>query len=195
MILDLGCGTAKVPGAIGVDNATVPGVDVVHDLMLFPYPFEDASATEIYLNHVIEHFVLADYQRIFHEAHRILKPGGVLHIRVPHVFSIAAWVDPTHKSAFTFQTAQFWTRGADKAYYVETHNLWDLTSTSARVTWFVWKRYRLRRLDGWLSHNVARLLDWLLRPGGWQTGADWFVRGVPMFFVEIRWDFYKPGTD
>ena len=33
MILDLGCGEAKVEGAIGVDNVVLPTVDVVHDLL------------------------------------------------------------------------------------------------------------------------------------------------------------------
>lgn len=90
-------------GATGMDNAALPGVDIVRDLMDVPYPFPDQSADEIYLNHVIEHFVFADGQRIMSEAHRVLRPRGVVHIRLPHVFTIAAWADPTHKSAFTFQ--------------------------------------------------------------------------------------------
>ena len=192
MILDLGCGTAKMPGAFGIDNAQLPGVDLVHDLLAVPYPLPAECATEIYLNHVIEHFVLADYQRILSEAYRLLKSGGMLHVRVPHVFSIAAWVDPTHKSAFTFQSAQFWTRDADKAYYLETQNPWLSVQTQALVTWFDWKRYRLRRLDIWLSGGLARVLNWLLQSKSWSMGADWFVRAVPMYFVEIRWDFSKP---
>ena len=46
-ILDLGCGRNKVPGAIGLDLFPVPGVDVVHDLEAFPYPFENNSFDEI----------------------------------------------------------------------------------------------------------------------------------------------------
>src|SRR5262245_58068165 len=80
-ILDLGCGTSKEPGAFGIDNAELPGVDLVHDLMDFPYPFEEASVKEVYLKHVLEHFPLEDLQRILAEVYRILEPGGVCHVR------------------------------------------------------------------------------------------------------------------
>jgi len=194
-ILDWGCGDAKVPGAFGIDNVSLPGVDMVRDLLNVPYPFQANSADEIYLNHVIEHFALADYQRILREAYRLLRPNGVLHVRVPHVFSIAAWADPTHKSAFTFLSGQFLDRRAAKAYYQETDNLWELKQVTARVTWFNWKRYRLRRLDEWLGSFLARLLNFLLRLPNWPGAADLFVKSVPMFFVEVRWDLVKPMDD
>jgi len=54
-ILDVGCGTAKVKGAIGLDIAPLPGVDVVHDLNKFPWPFENGTFDEIYMLDVIEH--------------------------------------------------------------------------------------------------------------------------------------------
>ena len=40
-ILDLGCGSVKVEGAVGLDNVGIPGVDIVHDLLDFPYPIEN----------------------------------------------------------------------------------------------------------------------------------------------------------
>ena len=40
MILDLGCGSKKRPGAIGVDINAASGADVIHDLDVLPYPFE-----------------------------------------------------------------------------------------------------------------------------------------------------------
>lgn len=53
-ILDLGCGTRKREGAIGVDK--IPSVaDILHDLDCFPYPFEDSSFDEIHLDNVLEH--------------------------------------------------------------------------------------------------------------------------------------------
>jgi predicted SAM-dependent methyltransferase len=193
MILDLGCGTTKVQGAVGIDNVALPGVDVVHDLLEIPYPFDDNKADEIYLKHVIEHFVPADYQRILQEVHRLLTPTGVLHVRVPHIFSVAAWVDPTHKSFFTFLSGEFWTTHANKAYYRETQNLWHLKRTGARVTWFNWKRYRLRQLDSQLSRFMEWMLNRLLQWHNWPGAADLLVRRVPMFFVEVQWDFGKPS--
>jgi SAM-dependent methyltransferase len=192
MILDLGCGTAKVAGAIGMDNVSLPGVDVVHDLLDLPYPFDDGSAEEIYLNHVIEHFTLADGQKILGEAYRILCQGGIVHVRVPHVFTVAAWADPTHKSAFTFLTGQFFQIDSAKSYYKETASIWELAKTSSRVTWFNWKRYRLRIVDTWLSALIARWLNWLLGMPNWPGAADLMVKSIPLFFVEIQWDLRKP---
>jgi len=53
--LDVGCGQRKLPGAIGLDRVALPGVDVVHDLNVLPYPFPDNEFNEIYARHVIEH--------------------------------------------------------------------------------------------------------------------------------------------
>lgn len=195
MILDLGCGTNKVVGAFGIDNAALPGVDLVHNLLATPYPLQAGCATEIYLNHVIEHFVLADYQRILQEAYRLLASDGLLYVRVPHVYSVAAWSDPTHKAMFTFLSGQFFDARADKAYYQETDSIWILEQMTARVTWFNWKRYRLRQLDNWLSGLLARLLDWLLTFQNWPGAADLMVKAIPMFFVEIRWTLRKAQAE
>ena len=54
-MLDLGCGNAKRPGAVGVDFNDRTAADIVHNLNSFPYPFEDASFDEIYLDNVLEH--------------------------------------------------------------------------------------------------------------------------------------------
>ena len=71
-ILDLGCGTAKVEGALGLDNIDIPGVDIVHDLLAFPYPLDNQSFDKIYLRNVIEHFHLNDLEKILKECSRIL---------------------------------------------------------------------------------------------------------------------------
>ncbi|MHB8641259.1 MAG: class I SAM-dependent methyltransferase, partial [Candidatus Acidiferrales bacterium] len=55
MILDLGCGSKKRPGATGVDINPASGADVIHDLDVVPYPFESSTADEIYLDNVLEH--------------------------------------------------------------------------------------------------------------------------------------------
>lgn len=191
MILDLGCGPSKVPGSVGVDNANLPGVDVVHNLLDFPYPFDEGICTEIYLNHVLEHFDLVDGQKILREVSRILAPEGVVHIRVPHIFSIAAWVDPTHKRAFTFLSAEFFDHRSAKSYYKELDSCWKVIRISSRVTAFNWKNYRLRKLDTLLSKVFSWLLDKLLGLHSWPGAADLFVRAFPLFFVEIRWDFQK----
>lgn len=194
MILDLGCGTTKETGAFGLDNVQLPGVDVVHDLLAFPYPFADGSVNKVYLKHVLEHFELTNIQCILREVYRILKPGGEVHVRLPHAFSVAAWADPTHRHAFTFISADFLAVDGAKAYYKETDNLWDLVDTSARVTWLNWKRYRLRRMDALLSGMLSGCLNWLLKCPNLPGSADLLVKAIPTFFVEIRWLLRKPAV-
>jgi SAM-dependent methyltransferase len=191
MIIDLGCGLNKVAGAIGVDNVSLPGVDIQHDLLNFPYPFIDSACSEVYLNHVLEHFYFPDEQRILQEVARILTPNGILHIRVPHVYSIAAFADPTHRQGFTFGTGNFFENDSAKSYYKELEATWKLLKTSSRVTALNWKRYRLRPIDSFISNIVALCIDKLVNLETWPGAADLFVRAVPLFFVEIRWDLKR----
>ena len=98
-ILDLGCGNKKRPGAIGVDCYNRTAADVIHDLNVFPYPFQDATFDEIYLDNTLEH--LDDVLKVMEEVHRISKPGGLVKVIVPYFRSRWAFVDPTHRHFFT----------------------------------------------------------------------------------------------
>lgn len=100
-VLLLGCGKTRIPGAIGVDRTPIDGyVDVIHDLDITPYPFENNSASEIHLYHVLEH--LHEPLKKLEELHRILMPGGRLFIRVPHFSSMGAFSDITHIRPFGY---------------------------------------------------------------------------------------------
>ena len=54
-VLDVGCGSKKYPGAVGIDLSADTDADVVHDLDVFPYPLEDASFDQILMQDVLEH--------------------------------------------------------------------------------------------------------------------------------------------
>lgn len=191
MIIDLGCGTNKEENAMGVDNVRLPEVDVVHDLMVLPYPFDDNSTEKIYLKHVIEHFEFEDIQKILNETHRILQVGGILEIRVPHTFCVAAWIDPTHRKWFAFGSAMFWDSTASKAYYQEVDAIWQLVNTHCNITLFNWKPYRLRQLDNFISKFVAKFLNWIVTKNSFPGTADIIVKLLPVFFVEIQWQLKK----
>lgn len=96
--LDLGCGARKRPGFIGVDIRLLPGVDVVHDLRNFPYPYPDNSVDEILMDNVIEHF--EEPIRIMEEIYRITKNGSKICIFTPYFRSHYAFNDPTHRHFF-----------------------------------------------------------------------------------------------
>lgn len=79
LMLNLGCGSVRWPGWTGVDAYGEP--DVKHDLNVAPYPWPDDSVDQILASHVFEH--LSNWWGAFLECVRILKPGGILEIRVP----------------------------------------------------------------------------------------------------------------
>ena len=75
-VLDVGCGSAKTPGAVGIDISPDTDADIVHDLDRFPYPLEDASFDHVLMQDVLEH--LNEPIRVLEELHRVLRPGGRL---------------------------------------------------------------------------------------------------------------------
>ena len=94
-VLDIGCGSAKYPGAVGLDRSADTAADVVHDLDVYPYPVADASFDEILMQDVVEH--VAEPIRLFEELHRIGRPGAHVQLRTPHFSSVLAYGDPTHR--------------------------------------------------------------------------------------------------
>lgn len=94
-VLDIGCGWNKQPGAIGMDVAVLPTVDVVHDIDEMPFPFRDDTFEEIHLVHVVEH--ARSIVRLLEEIHRICRPGARVRIVTPHYTDSMSWQDPTHR--------------------------------------------------------------------------------------------------
>ena len=73
------------------------GVDVVHNLTKFPYPFADDSVDVIYTCHFLEHLDGEERMKFFNECYRILKVGGKMRHVHPYYKSVRAVQDPTHK--------------------------------------------------------------------------------------------------
>jgi SAM-dependent methyltransferase len=129
--LHLGCGRKILEGHLNVDFVALPGVDAVVDLGHYPWPFEDNAWRKVIAHHVLEH--LSDILRPMREMCRILAPGGVAHIRVPHVASWGAWSDPTHRLHFTRRSFDHYQKGSGTNYYfgcafsqVEARNLFGV---------------------------------------------------------------------
>ena len=109
MRVNLGCGGKARDGWVNVDHHPLPGVDVVCDVDVFPWPFEDESCEHVLAEHLFEHvrqpveFVL--------ECWRILEPGGLLTVTCPHWTSENAFTDPTHVRFVTDRTFDYWCDG------------------------------------------------------------------------------------
>jgi len=103
VILNFGCGKTRIPNSTGVDRVKIDNyVDVVHDLDVIPYPFQDNSVDEIHFYHILEH--LHEPIRKLEEIYRILKPVGILYLRVPHFSSMGAFTDLTHIRPFGYSS-------------------------------------------------------------------------------------------
>jgi predicted SAM-dependent methyltransferase len=94
--LNLGCGENRMPGYLNVDKYGHP--DVLCDLEIFPWPWENSSVQEVRLSHVLEHLgeTTAVYLGIIKELYRICKGGAKIDITVPHPRHDDFLNDPTH---------------------------------------------------------------------------------------------------
>jgi ubiquinone/menaquinone biosynthesis C-methylase UbiE len=108
-ILDIGCGTHKTAGAIGLDSNPRTDADVIHDLNRVPYPFPDNSFDLIIANQVIEH--VDDVLAVVAELYRIARPGALIRLDTPHYSDIASYTDPTHKHHLTTESFAYFTGG------------------------------------------------------------------------------------
>lgn len=103
--LDVGCGKHKTAGAVGVDRINTPGVDVIHDLNVFPWPFPDQAFDHIVCSHSLSH--LENIVRVIEEIHRISKDNGIVEILAPHYASDNYNTDPTHKISFGIRSMDY----------------------------------------------------------------------------------------
>jgi len=155
--LDLGCGNRKIFGADGLDKTSLEGVDIVHDLNVFPYPIDDNSYDRIVLRHVVEH--MPDIVGLMEQVHRIGKPEAFVEITTPHYTSCNSYIDPTHVHHFSLLAFNFFCGGTTHDYVAKSiFRMEDL-----RVECFP-----LHDKLPWIS------LRWL--------GLGWLARKHPIFY-------------
>jgi len=98
VVLDLGCGRNKRPGAIGIDKIDLPGVDIVADIEDGLGFIPDNCVDEIYSFSCFEH--IHNFEKLMSEIVRVLKNGGETFVYVPHFSSPYYYSDPTHTRVF-----------------------------------------------------------------------------------------------
>ena len=92
MRIDIGCGQNKQPGYIGIDVAG--DADIIHDLDVYPWPFEDNSIDVVFCSHYLEHS--KEITKFMDECYRIMKPEAQMTIISPYYSSVRAMQDPFH---------------------------------------------------------------------------------------------------
>jgi SAM-dependent methyltransferase len=124
MKLNLGSGGSPMVDCINIDkNKSAPGVDLVYDLDLYPWPFKSESVDEISASHCLEHLI--DHNRAMQEIYRILRKGGCSKISVPHFTWQFAFQDPTHRHFFGYNTF---------SYYASNCGYFDFQFQSCKTT-------------------------------------------------------------
>jgi SAM-dependent methyltransferase len=143
--LDLGCGRAPQPGAIGVDAVALPLVNVVARLDAPRLPFLDGVASTVYVLNVLEH--LADVPAAMGEIWRVLAPGGRCIVEVPYFSSVSAYADPTHVAFFTYTTFEHFCDPPVTGWQANRH------------AWFGGARFRVgrRRLRFGRAHRLLAI--------------------------------------
>lgn len=107
LVIGVGEGFKKgQEGVVGIDILHGLNPDIQCDIRQgIPPKFEDNVYDEINCEHVMEHIQLnEDFIFVMTEMLRVLKPGGVVYIEVPHKDSDAAYESIEHTRYFTENT-------------------------------------------------------------------------------------------
>ena len=185
--LNLGCGYFKKEGFINLDKSELCEPDVLHDLDVIPYPFKNGTFDVIESYHVLEH--LLEPFEVMKELSRILIPGGILKIKVPH-FS-RAMSHPQHKCGFDVTFPCYFN---DRFHGGFTGV--RLINKKMRLHWFAQKYLMKKILPLWLYITLSLIgtcLDLLAKLSPAFCSRVWcfWVGG----FYEIEFEFNKPGKD
>jgi len=130
--LDLGCGSNKKEGFIGVDNSEECIPDVLCDLGKDKWPWDSGTVDEVYSSHFLEHLTGEQRLHFFAELHRVLKPGAQAFIQVPYYSSMRAAQDPTHQwppiceASFLYVNAE-WRKANKIDHYIDDSIDFDFT--------------------------------------------------------------------
>jgi SAM-dependent methyltransferase len=113
-----------------------------------PLPFDDNSFDTVICFNTLEH--IYDAPAVLAELHRVVKPGGLVHVTVPFMFRIHG-----HPDDYFRATPSWWRETFSRIGFaaLEFHPLvWGRASTASLVPGFrgIAKRYRL---------NFAMLMD------------------------------------
>jgi len=100
-LLDIGAGKIRRENFVTLDKKKLPGIDIVHDLEVFPYPLPDECCLTIIASHILEHIKPWLFIEVMDELWRVMKVGGNLAITTPYAGSIGYWQDPTHCNGIT----------------------------------------------------------------------------------------------
>jgi SAM-dependent methyltransferase len=183
-VLDIGCGTNKTPGAIGMDVNPRSAADIIHDLDDVPYPFADDQFDEVVGLHVIEH--VRDPMAVISELHRITRPGGLIRLIAPHWTNPDFATDLTHRNHLNSYSFRNMIEGREVfPFYTEVRFRQRKTRVTLLNLWKIFGFELLINLDN--SYPRMRFLRKF-----WEQYANAIVRGKEIIF---ELEVVKPRAD
>jgi len=170
--VDLACGQRKKEGFKGLDKSDLVGVDYVHNLMEFPWPFEDNSVYEFFCAHYVEHIPIQlldgtyGLHRFMEEVWRCLMDKGTIEIVAPYYMSQEAFQDPTHARMITDRTFMYYNQKVTEGvldHYMPKCNFEEISKGKIIDPSFEAKSEEARRWA--MNHywNVVREVQYVLR--------------------------------
>ena len=156
--IDLGCGSSKRPGYIGVDTVAGDSVDHVINIQNERLPFADRSVDEIYSSHCFEH--IDNFSLTFREISRVAKEGALLEFWTPHAWSDEGFIydHVTHFTALHYLHPgkvfpEVWKQEMTGAYWhlEEIRYMIERSALSTLARTFVRLDFALKHM-----HNISR---------------------------------------
>jgi len=111
--LDIGCGSNKRKGYLGIDIINADGVDFVLDITQQNLPLEDNTVKEVYSNHFFEH--IDTPQKVLEELIRVSSHGATFEIWTPYLKS---------NEAFTLGHRHFYNETIWRHICIENPHFW-----------------------------------------------------------------------
>jgi len=176
-ILDVGCGIAKFPDAVGIDRDPNSQADLLFDLNCYPWPLKSNVFDHIVCNHIVEH--INDVMRFMSEVHRLGKPGACVQILTPHFSNRYSYADPTHVHHFSLRTFDF---------FIEPTPIVPTLFSRAFETQHPLPQFYRRPMFRLIAAQLR-----LARPFR-IFGLQWFVNRFPDFY-ELYFAFIFPARD
>ena len=159
---------------INVDFIKRRGIDIVHNLEKFPYPFKDNSIDYILMDNILEH--LKDTIKVMEELYRISKPNTIIEIIVPHYSSAGAFSSLTHKRYFGSQSFNDLERTNWQKY---SHAQFKILQNE--LDWFSCR-------DWWFIKPFKLLINWIIniRPFWAERFICYNIGGFDTIYFKLK---------
>lgn len=135
--IELGCGTEKPDGFLGVDIAETDETDLIQNLDEPDWDLPSNHFEVIRAIDVFEH--LQNPDNFMEELYRIATPSATIQIRGPHISS-QNWHDPTHRRLLGSRTFEHYTRDSRFGFY--TDSLFEVVNYEIQFQWARVDAYR-----------------------------------------------------